>query len=111
MNRRGFTLLEIMIIVGIIGLLAAIAVPNFVRARQSGHSSTCANNLRQFQTAMEQYAFENSLANGNNFESSILNDYLVNLTANDSCPAGGTYSDLDCVGTLPQCSNHGSLPF
>ena len=58
-NKSGFTLVEIMIVVAIIGLLAAIAIPNFVRARTTSQKNACINNLRQVDGALQQYALEN----------------------------------------------------
>ncbi|HLH53787.1 MAG TPA: type II secretion system protein [Verrucomicrobiae bacterium] len=56
--RRGFTLVEIMIVVTIMALLAAIAVPNFVRARTTSQRNACINNLRQIDAAKQQWAFD-----------------------------------------------------
>src|ERR1700761_6569735 len=56
---RGFTLIEIMIVVAIIGLLAAIAIPNFVHARTSSQTNACINNLRQIDSVKQQWALEN----------------------------------------------------
>ena len=61
-KKSGFTLVEIMIVVAIIGLLAAIAIPNFVRARTQSQMNACINNLRQMDGAVQQYALENKLA-------------------------------------------------
>jgi prepilin-type N-terminal cleavage/methylation domain-containing protein len=58
-GRGGLTLVEIMIVVAIIGLLAAIAIPNFVRARLKAQQTVCINNLRQIDGAKNQWALEN----------------------------------------------------
>src|SRR5438477_12065760 len=58
-KSSGFTLVEIMIVVAIIGLLAAIAIPNFVRARTTSQRNACINNLRQIDGAKQQWALEN----------------------------------------------------
>ena len=58
-NRRGFTLVEIMIVVAIIALLASIAVPNFLRARKRSQATRILEDLRQLDSATDMYAMEN----------------------------------------------------
>lgn len=63
-SRKGFTLVEIMIVVAIIGLLAAIAIPSFMRNRTVTQMNSCINNLRQIEAAKDQLAMETGLTNG-----------------------------------------------
>ncbi len=105
---KGFTLVEIMIVVAIIGLLAAIAIPNFVKARATSQANACINNLRQIDGAANQFALEAKLSTGANITfPSDLTPY-IKLNANSSipgCPASGTYSESKVGASgFPKCS-------
>lgn len=99
----GFTLVEIMIVVAIIGLLAAIAIPNYVSARASAQANSCINNLRQLDGAMQQYALENDQHVGAtvNYPNDLTPYIRLNSNSQiPACPAGGTYS-VAAVGIEP----------
>ena len=77
-NKRhgGFTLVEIMIVVAIIALLAAIAVPGFLRARKRSQASRILNDLRLIDSAVDQYAIETNKASGNAVNTSDWTNYM-----------------------------------
>ena len=75
-GRKGFTLVEIMIVVAIIALLAAIAVPNFLRARKRSQATRILEDLRLLDSACDQYAIENSKMSGMNPAFGDLKNYV-----------------------------------
>ena len=75
-NRGGFTLVEIMIVVAIIALLAAIAVPNFLRARKRSQATRCLEDLRIIDSANDQYAIENNKSTGDAVAWTDIQNYL-----------------------------------
>jgi prepilin-type N-terminal cleavage/methylation domain-containing protein len=103
-NRKsGFTLVEIMIVVAIIGLLAAIAIPNFVKARTTAQKNACINNLRQIDGAKEQWALEQKKKTGDAVTSADVIPYIKG-TAMPTCPSTGDYV-INAVDTPPTCPN------
>ena len=107
-KEGGFTLVEIMIVVAIIGLLAAIAVPNFVNARNNSRASVCVNNLRQIDSAKEQYALENNLNDGDAIAATAsLDTYIRGGYVRLVCPASGNYT-VNAIGTPPTCDVGGT---
>ena len=103
-RQGGFTLVEIMIVVAIIGLLASIAVPNFVKARTTAQMNACISNLRQIDGAIQQWALDTKQGDTATVTAADILPYLKNAVV---CPSGGkTFADsyaISTVATAPAC--------
>jgi prepilin-type N-terminal cleavage/methylation domain-containing protein len=102
-GAHGFTLVEIMIVVAIVALLAAIAIPNLLKASAKSQATTCINNLRQIDTAIQQFSVEAKKKVGDvvNYPDDLTP--YIRLRPNGTlpgCPASGVYS-LATVGAYP----------
>ena len=95
--------MEIMIVVAIIGMLAAIAIPSFMKARTTSQKNACINNLRQIEAGKEQWALETRQAQGATAVTTDVDSYMKRAP---TCPAGGTY-DYGIVGTNATCTVSG----
>jgi len=95
-----------MIVVAIIGLLAAIAIPNFVKARATSQANACINNLRQIDAAAQEFALERGKKTSDaiTYPTDLTPYIKLNATGViPPCPAGGSYNDAT-VGVNPSCS-------
>lgn len=109
LREHGFTLVEIMIVVLIIGILLAIAVPNYVQARETSRRKSCMRSLLRIEVAKQQWAMDNNKEPDDTPAWSDIvgpGKYIKgdpNTYASRTCPSGGTYT-LNNVSTPPQCS-------
>lgn len=94
-----------MIVVAIIGLLAAIAIPNFVKARKTAQGNACINNLRQIDAAVQQYALELNKTDADNIGVEEVRKYMRNEEM-PRCPTGNTpYNVGPTISSKVSCSN------
>jgi len=104
LGQSAFTLVEMTIVVSLIGLLAAIAIPNYINSRNKASESSCISNLRKIQDAAHVWAFENRRASGSCVTFDDIHDYLHGSVL---CPSGGqTFADsyrLTTVDEPPTC--------
>jgi prepilin-type N-terminal cleavage/methylation domain-containing protein len=101
-GKAGFTLVEMMIVVALIGLLATIAIPTFVRARSTSQMNACINNLREIFGASQQWALEYREAPEAMVTFPDIQPYLKNAIV---CPAGGTSATFANSYTLTNVTN------
>ena len=97
-RRGGFTLVEIMIVVAIIGLLASIAIPNYAESRKKVQMRVCISNLQQIEGAIQRWSLETHKDEGQPVSYSDIRSYLKNAVG---CPSGGTrFEDSYTITTV-----------
>ncbi len=106
-RARGFTLIEMMIVVAIVGLLSAIAIPNFIKARETARRDACIANLKQIQVAVQVWATDTSATSSASFTTAdIVPNYLKRWPKEN----GADYPKPDNVSATPVCPNPSFYP-
>ena len=103
---KGFTLVEILITVAIIGILVALAMPNFVKSRTHARKHTCIENLSQIETAKQLWGLESGKKDGDTPTDADLFGADKHVKKKPACPGGGEY-ELMPIGTTATCTEEG----
>ena len=107
-RRSAFTLVEIMIVVAIIGLLAAIAIPNFIKAREASQKNACIANLKQIDGAKNTWALEQKKVSADVPNDTDLFGATLYIRDKPGCPANGT-GDVCCISPSLRCYSESSF--
>jgi len=102
-RRRGFTLIEIMIVVAIIGLILGIALPAFLKSRTQARKQVCIENLSQIESAKQLWGLEHGKKEGDDVSQTDLVGDTLYIKKMPLCPGGGTY-DFKSIGTTATCT-------
>ena len=101
--NSAFILVEIMIVVAIIGLLAAIAIPNFIKAKDNAQRTACIANLKTIEGAKVSWALETKRGNSDTPTDADLFGPTLYISAKPACPSNGSYA-INQVDTKASCS-------
>jgi prepilin-type N-terminal cleavage/methylation domain-containing protein len=107
-SRRGFTLIEMMIVLLVLGILLAIAVPNYLVVRRHARARACIANLKQIQAAKEEWAMDNRQPETATVPPSAIfgsSRYIVNTPTCPSTGAAYSAADIGVVSAKPSCPN------
>lgn len=102
-QRRGFTLIEILIVVCIIGILVGLALPAFMKSRAQARKQVCIENISQIESAKQQWGLENGKTDGDTPSLDDLVGSTRYIKKLPECPGGGSY-DFQPIGTVATCT-------
>ena len=104
-RRGGFTLVEIMIVVMIIGVLLNMAAPTFISARETSRAKSCTDNLKQLDYASQMYAIDNKMSSASTLNAAQFAGLKPNYIRNfPICPEGGSYTPGATLTVSPTCT-------